>query len=159
MKSIPAYMTVLLMAGVLGRDGIPAKAAAPPPLTGAALLDDWGNRMSALGGMVGENSLRTQIRTTIAQLAMFDAVNAVLDGRYPPFASRPGSAPQHHPKRRRSRSVRRRGPRVPEEIATIEGAYDAVDCRRARRQSKPSPSAIAAGEDAAECGAGGARGR
>jgi hypothetical protein len=37
--------------------------------------------------------LRTQVRTTIAQLAMFDAVNAVLDGPYRPFASKPVSAP------------------------------------------------------------------
>src|SRR5262249_35051065 len=40
---------------------------------------------------VPENALRTQIRTTIAQLAMFDAVNAVLDGPYRPFASKPPS--------------------------------------------------------------------
>src|SRR5690242_4839146 len=51
-------------------------------LTGPAVLDDWGNRFTSLGASVPENSLRTQIRTTIAQMAMFDAVNAVLDGPY-----------------------------------------------------------------------------
>src|SRR5262245_60956056 len=61
------------------------------PLTGSALLDDWGNRFASLGTMAGENSLRTQVRIAIAQLAMFDAVNAVLDGSYRPFASKPTS--------------------------------------------------------------------
>jgi hypothetical protein len=60
-------------------------------LTGPAVLDDWGNRFTLLGTTVPENSLRTQIRTTIAQFAMFDAVNAVLDGPYRPFASKPPS--------------------------------------------------------------------
>ena len=46
--------------------------------------------------------MRTQVRTTIAQLAMFDAVNAVLDGPYRPFASKPGRAAVHHRKLRRS---------------------------------------------------------
>jgi hypothetical protein len=55
------------------------------------VLDDWGNRFTALGASVPENALRTQIRTTMAQLAMFDAVNAVLDGPYRPFASKPRS--------------------------------------------------------------------
>ena len=59
--------------------------------TGSAVLDEWGNRFRVLGTMVPENALRTQVRTTIAQLAMFDAVNAVLDGRYRPFASKPAS--------------------------------------------------------------------
>ena len=67
-------------------DGLPASPS------GAAVLDDWGNRISALGASVPEQAMRTQIRTTIAQLAMFDAVNAVLDGRYRPFASKPPSA-------------------------------------------------------------------
>jgi hypothetical protein len=99
MKSIPAYMTVLLMTGALdgGEIRIPTSAM-PPPLTGAALLDDWGNQMTRLGTVVGENSLRTQIRTTIAQLAMFDAVNAVLDGPYRSFTStKPAAAPGASP--------------------------------------------------------------
>ena len=55
-----------------------AQAPAVSVLTGSAVLDDWGNRFTSLGVSVRENSLRTQVRTTIAQLAMFDAVNAVL---------------------------------------------------------------------------------
>jgi len=66
-------------------------------LTGPAVLDDWGNRFTSLGASVPENPLRTQVRTTIAQLAMFDAVNAVLDGRYRPFASKPASLPGASP--------------------------------------------------------------
>jgi hypothetical protein len=66
-------------------------------LTGPAVLDDWGNRFTSLGGSVSENALRTQIRTTIAQLAMFDAVNAALDGHYRPFESKPVSAPGASP--------------------------------------------------------------
>jgi hypothetical protein len=57
-------------------------ASLPAALTGPAVLDDWGNRFISLGASVPENALRTQIRTTMAQLAMFDAVNAVLDGPY-----------------------------------------------------------------------------
>src|SRR6266576_1801837 len=66
-------------------------------LSGPAVLDDWGNRFTSLGASVRENALRTQIRTTIAQLAMFDAVNAVLDGPYRPFASKPVSVPGASP--------------------------------------------------------------
>ena len=66
-------------------------------LTGAAVLDDWGIRFTSLGAAVRENALRTQVRTTIAQLAMFDAVNAVLDGHYRPFASKPASIPGASP--------------------------------------------------------------
>jgi hypothetical protein len=69
-----------------------------PPLIGAAVLDDWGNRFTSLGASVPENALRTQVRITIAQMAMFDAVNAVLDGPYRPFASKPpvasGASPE-----------------------------------------------------------------
>lgn len=62
-------------------------------LTGSALLDDWGTRFSSLGIAVGENERRTQVRITIVQLAMFDAINAALNGPYQPFASKPESAP------------------------------------------------------------------
>jgi len=65
--------------------------ALPADLSGPALLNEWGTRFTSLGASVSENALRTQIRTTIAQLAMFDAVNAVLDGPYRPFASKPAS--------------------------------------------------------------------
>jgi hypothetical protein len=66
-------------------------------LAASAVLDDWGNRFTSLGIAVGENPLRTQVRTTIVQMAMFDAVNAVLDGHYRPFASKPASTPGASP--------------------------------------------------------------
>lgn len=66
-------------------------------LTGAAVLDDWGNRFTFLGTTVNENALRTQVRTTIAQMAMFDAVNAALNGPYRPFVSKPPAAPGASP--------------------------------------------------------------
>jgi len=68
-----------------------AAAGSPADLTGPAVLNDWGNRFTSLGASIPENALRTQVRTTIAQLAMFDAVNAILDGPYRPFASKPPS--------------------------------------------------------------------
>lgn len=67
------------------------------PLSGSAVLDEWGARFTSFGNLVNENALRTQVRTTIAQLAMFDAVNAALDGHYRPFASKPASAPGASP--------------------------------------------------------------
>jgi hypothetical protein len=66
-------------------------------LSGVAVLDDWGNRIASLGVAVRENAIRTQVRTTIAQLAMFDAVNAALDGNFEPFASKPEAAPGASP--------------------------------------------------------------
>jgi hypothetical protein len=66
-------------------------------LTGPAVLDDWGNRFTFLGTVVNENALRTQVRTTIAQMAMFDAVNAALNGPYRPFVSKPPAAPGASP--------------------------------------------------------------
>jgi hypothetical protein len=74
-----------------------AQAPAVSPLTGSAVLDYWGNLFTSLGASVPENALRTQVRTTIAQLAMFDAVNAVLDGPYRPYASKPASIPGASP--------------------------------------------------------------
>jgi hypothetical protein len=74
-----------------------AQAPVVGALTGSAVLDDWGKRFTSLGASVPENALRTQVRTTIAQLAMFDAVNAVLDGPYRPFASKPVPAPGASP--------------------------------------------------------------
>jgi hypothetical protein len=84
MKSVLACVAVLLSVVML-------EGRLLAGLTGPALLDDWGNRFASLGVSVSENPLRTQVRTTIAQLAMFDAINAVLDGPYRPFASRPPS--------------------------------------------------------------------
>jgi hypothetical protein len=62
-------------------------------LSGVAVLDYWGNRITTFGQTVREDGLRTQVRTTIAQFAMFDAVNAVLDGSFEPFASKPEAVP------------------------------------------------------------------
>lgn len=81
-----------LLATASGRNArMTVHTRVPVPLTGSALLDDWGNRFASLGLSIGENSLRTQIRIAIVQLAMFDAVNAVLDGPYRPFASKPSA--------------------------------------------------------------------
>src|ERR1041384_2334918 len=94
MKSILGCVAVLLLAAVLEDRGTRAQAAAAQSTVGSigsAVLDEWGNRFTSLGASVPENALRTQIRTTLAQLAMFDAVNAVLDGPYRPFASKPPS--------------------------------------------------------------------
>jgi hypothetical protein len=144
MKSILACVTVFLLATVVDDRHLGATATAdtsPITLTGAALLDDWGNRFTSLGASVPENSLRTQIRTTIAQLAMFDAVNAVLDGPYRPFASTPVSAPGASPEAAAIRAayvVARN--EFPAQAATIQAAYDASIAALAA-----SPEAIADG--------------
>jgi hypothetical protein len=94
-------------------------------LTGPAVLDDWGNRFTSLGASVPENALRTQVRTTIAQMAMFDAVNAVLDGPYRPFASRPGSAPGASPEAAAIRAAYIVAlNEFPTKTATIDSAYN-----------------------------------
>jgi len=108
--------------------GAPNAVAADVPagLTGPAVLDDWGNRFTSLGASIPENALRTQIRTTIAQLAMFDAVNAVLDGPYHAFASKPPSpygASAEAAAIRAAFIVARN--EFPTKIATIDGAYNA----------------------------------
>ena len=94
MKPVFVFVTVLLCSvGLQYRiaGGKAAAAGSAAAGSGPAVLDEWGNRFIGFGTMAGENSLRTQIRMTIAQLAMFDAVNAVLDGPYRPFASKPTS--------------------------------------------------------------------
>ena len=68
----------------------PIKSVNSPPAS--AVLDDWGTRFASFGIAVGENERRTLIRTTIVQLAMFDAVNAALNGPYRGFASKPKAA-------------------------------------------------------------------
>src|SRR5258705_12007234 len=94
-------------------------------LTGPAVLDDWGNRFTSLGASVPENALRTQVRTTIAQLAMFDAVSAVLDGPYRPFASKPASAPGASPEAAAIRAAYIVAlNEFPTKTATINSAYD-----------------------------------
>jgi hypothetical protein len=101
-------------------------AQAPVTATGPALLDDWGTRFTSLGASVPENAQRTQVRTTIAQLAMFDAVNAVLGGAYRPFASRPVSvlgASAEAAAIRAAYIVALN--EFPTKTATIQSAYDA----------------------------------
>jgi hypothetical protein len=95
-RSLLAILVVLLTTS--GSTAPLTAQTSLPPLIGPAALDDWGNRFASLGASVPENALRTQIRTVIAQMAMFDAVNAVLDGPYRPFASKPptpsGASPE-----------------------------------------------------------------
>ena len=108
-------------------------ASLPAGLTGPAVLDDWGNRFTSLGASIPENALRTQIRTTIAQLAMFDAVNAVLDGPYHAFASKPPSPYGASPEAAAIRAayiVARN--EFPTKTATIDECLYRVDRRRSR---------------------------
>jgi hypothetical protein len=144
MKSILACVTLFLLAVSFEDRSIDANAAArtlPGSAMGVAVLDDWGNRFTSLGASVPENALRTQIRTTIAQLAMFDAVNAVLDGPYRPFASKPlsirGASPEAAAIRAAYVVARNE---FPTKTATIESAYGASIAA-----VTASPSAIAAG--------------
>ena len=129
MKFILAWVTVFLVAAVAENrpmDLTGAAQGAPVSLTGSALLDDWGNRFTALGASVPENSLRTQVRTTIAQLAMFDAINAVLDGPYRPFASKPASLVGASPEAAAIRAAYIVAlNEFPSKAATIESAYSA----------------------------------
>ena len=73
----------------------PIKRVSSPPAS--AVLDDWGTRFASFGLAVGENDRRTLIRTTIVQLAMFDAVNAAVNGRFRGFASKPEAAADASP--------------------------------------------------------------
>jgi PAP2 superfamily len=90
-------IALLMTSGPNGHLTAQAQVTPVSAFTGPAVLDDWGNRFRSLGASVPENALRTQVRTTIVQLAMFDAVNAVLDGPYRPFASKPFSVPGASP--------------------------------------------------------------
>jgi hypothetical protein len=127
-----------IVAGIFMIALLPARA---PALTGSALLDDWGNRFTSLGASVPENALRTQIRTAIAQLAMFDAVNAVHDGRYHPFASKP---PSPHGASAEAAAIRAAyivaRYEFPTKTATIDAAYAA-----SMATVQASPDAIADG--------------
>lgn len=101
-----------------------AKGTAVSALAGPAVLDDWGNRFTSLGASVPENQQRTQVRTTIAQMAMFDAVNAVLNGPYRPFALKPMSAPGASPEAAAIRAAYIVAiNEFPTQTATIESAY------------------------------------
>src|SRR4029079_1087423 len=73
------------------RGHAPSKSVNSPPAS--AVLDDWGTRFASFGIAIAANDRRTLIRTTSVQLAMFDAVNATLNGPYRGFASKPEAAP------------------------------------------------------------------
>jgi hypothetical protein len=152
MKSILACVTAFLLAAVVDDRYIVARAAAdtlPAALTGSALLDEWGNRFTTLGASVPENSLRTQVRTTIAQLAMFDAVNAVLEGPYRPFASKPASAPGASPEAAAIRAAYIVAlNEFPTQAATIDSAY-AVSIAGVSASPEALADGIAVGEAAA----------
>src|SRR6266550_3404322 len=120
-----------ILFGVLSTSGPNGQLTAQAPvttvssLTGPAVLDDWGNRFTSLGASVSENALRTQVRTTVAQMAMFDAVNAVLDGPYRPFASKPASAPGASPEAAAIRAAYIVAlNEFPTKTATINSAYN-----------------------------------
>jgi hypothetical protein len=69
-----------ILVALLTTCGPTGESTPQPPLatlTGPAMLDYWGNQFASLGALVPANALRTHVRTTIAQPAMFDAVNAV----------------------------------------------------------------------------------
>src|SRR5438105_1373940 len=94
-------------------------------ITGPEVLDDWGNRFTSLGASVPENPQRTQVRTTIAQMAMFDAVNAVFDGPYRPFASKPVPVPGASPEAAAIRAAYIVAlNEFPTQTATIDDTYD-----------------------------------
>jgi hypothetical protein len=116
-------LVALLLSGPDARPTGQAPVASALPAS--AVLDEWGNRFTSLGASVPENSLRTQVRTTIAQLAMFDAVNAVLDGAYRPFASKPVSAPGASPEAAAIRAAYIVAlNEFPTKTATIDSAYN-----------------------------------
>jgi hypothetical protein len=94
--SLFAILVVSLVTGGPDRQ-LTAQAPTVSALPESAVLDEWGNLFTLLGTLVPENQLRTQVRIAIAQMAMFDAVNAVLDGPYHSFASKPPSDPGTSP--------------------------------------------------------------
>jgi hypothetical protein len=117
-------VALLMMSSPHGQ--LRAQAPVTAALTGPAVLDDWGNRFTMLGASLPENAQRTQIRTTIAQLAMFDAVNAVLGGPYRPFTSRPVSVLGASPEAAAIRAAYIVAlNEFPTKTATIKSAYDA----------------------------------
>jgi PAP2 superfamily protein len=125
-KRIPTFLITLAIVALIASPMRNAAAVASPDgLTGPGVLDDWGNRFTSLGSSVAENAQRTQIRTTIAQMAMFDAVNAVLDGPYRPFASKPVSAPGASAEAAAIRAAYIVAlNEFPTKTATIDGAYN-----------------------------------
>jgi hypothetical protein len=72
-KTISMFLMPLVIIAVMTSPTRKGTARAlPAVLPESAVLDEWGNRFTLLGTFVPENLLRTQVRTTIAQLAMFE---------------------------------------------------------------------------------------
>src|SRR4030095_8198655 len=141
----PLFFSILITLLMTSGPNEPVSAQAPVTtvsvLRGPAVLDEWGNRFTLLGALIPENALRTQVRTTIAQMAMFDAVNAVLDGPYRPFASKPVPVPGASPEAAAIRAAYIVAlNEFPTKTATIQNAYSTSIAAVAA-----SPDAIASG--------------
>jgi len=122
--SVVGILVALLLSGPGTR--LTGEAPVASALPASAVLDEWGNRFTSLGASLPENNLRTQVRTTIAQLAMFDAVNAVLNGPYRPFASKPVSDPGASAEAAAIRAAYIVAlNEFPTQTATIDSAYNA----------------------------------
>ena len=118
-------------------------------LPGPAVLDEWGTLIATLGAAVRENPQRTQVRTTIAQLAMFDAVNATLDGNFEPFASKPDAVPGASPEAAAIRAAYVVAVHdFPSQAASIDAAY-----ARSIGELAPDAEAIANGVAVGEAAA------
>jgi hypothetical protein len=142
-------ITLAIVAMITSPMGKGSAGGLPAGLTGPAVLDDWGNRFTSLGTAVGENALRTQVRTTIAQMAMFDAVNAVLDGPYRRFASKPVSVAGASPEAAAIRAAYIVAlNEFPTQAATINNAYNTSIAG-----VPASPEAIAHGIDVGDAAA------
>jgi hypothetical protein len=134
-------IALLATSGLNGQLIAEAHAKPVAAFTGPGVLDDWGNRFTSLGASVPENPQRTQVRTTIAQMALFDAVNAALDGPYRPFASKPMSAPGASPEAAAIRAAYIVAlNEFPTQTATIDSAY-----KTSIEGVSASPEAIANG--------------
>jgi len=125
MKTLKNYSVIAMGIAIFAISILLAPIKPVCALTGPQVLDDWGNRFTSLGASVPENALRTQVRTTIAQMAMFDAVNAVLNGPYQPFASKPLSVPGASPEAAAIRAAYIVAlNEFPTKTATIDSAYN-----------------------------------
>jgi len=86
--SLAAMIMAILASSVLFAPVTSVRA-----VTGRQCSTKWGNRFRSLELRAARTHLRTQVRTPIAQMAMFDAVNAAFDRAYRPFTSKPVSVP------------------------------------------------------------------
>jgi hypothetical protein len=149
MKTPNNYSLAAMIIAILASSILFAPVTPVGAVTGPAVLDDWGNRFTSLGTAVGENALRTQVRTTIAQMAMFDAVNAAFDGPYRPFASKPVSVPGASPEAAAIRAAYIVAlNEFPTQAATINSAYNTSIAG-----VPASPEAIAHGIDVGDAAA------